>query len=549
MSQPIVTLVRTTVRCGPRIVLRDLSLSIGAAERWVVTGVLGSGKSTLLDVIRGDLPAEDPRSVRHPFLRQEAWPGQVIKLLNSGTAGGAAAGAYFSERYHSRREDDVTLRNWLERAVDDSEAAVDVRTRCESIAEALDLGHLLDASLMNLSNGQTRRSQVARALLQRPEVLLLDEPFVGLDVASRAKLLVVLGRLGQGVDATKFVLALRPLDEMPDWATHLLVLGGEDGRAVAQGTISEVMPAVEALRKGSASATRRVISPDISANAQNTTATPLVEMNGVNIAYWSKSVLQDVSWKLHRGARWHVQGPNGSGKTTLLALVLGDHPKLFANDVKFDGLTPGGDMPFADAGRAAGNDAAAKVKVARRWSVNDWQAMIGHTSPEIHRHFPQFLTVRQALYSAWSESFHPPARADTTPQMTTAVENIVGEFRACLSHGTDSAGDDVAQSWLDKRYGDLTMGEQRLVLLLRAIVKRPALVVLDEPFAGMDLATIELARKYIDVKLEVDPKLVSPELEGPQRAAVLFVTHYDDEVPDSVDQVLRLDDGRVVLQG
>ncbi|BFZ58439.1 hypothetical protein PYCC9005_005501 [Savitreella phatthalungensis] len=493
ISSVLASLTRCSVTRAGRTVVRDLDLRIDLRERWVVTGVLGSGKTTLLDVLRGSVPADDPLSVKYPFLGAQEWPGQVIKKLSAGGDGNgaaAAAAAYFSERYHSRRdEDDQTLRVWLSLAATESNES-DV----EKVANALGLGRLLDASLMNLSNGQTRRAQVARAVVARPRVLLLDEPFVGLDPAARKTLARVLGDLD-----TSLVLATRPLDDVPDWATHMLVLGGENGCAIASGEVASVLPVLDRLRKSSHAEASRALSNLKRAQSGR----PLVQMRDLSIAYWGKSVLSSVNWQIDAGSRWHLQGPNGSGKTTLLAVALGDHPKLYNNDVKFDGRSPG-----------------------PGFSVHDWQRRVGHTSPEIHRHFPRWQSVRQALLSAWSESFHPLPRSEVTDDRVRQVDELVAWFAGGISHRDPCA-------WLDQTLGDLPPGEQRLVLLLRALVKKPDLLVLDEPFAGMDAPQIDLAHKFIDHELHPDTALV-------------FVTHHIDEVPKSVDRVLRLDGGCVV---
>jgi molybdate transport system ATP-binding protein len=177
-------------------------------------------------------------------------------------------------------------------------------------------------------------------------------------------------------------------------------------------------------------------------------------------------------------------------------MILGDHPKMYTNDIHIFGQRPGIGM-----------------------SVFDIQAQMGHSSPEIHRHFPRYQTGQQCLASAFAESFLPKAALSENEQKL--IDQIAAYFYV--------AGD------LDSQLRDMAPAKQRLFLLLRALVKMPRLIVLDEPFAGMDADMIERAKVYLDTQLS-------------QEQSLIFVTHYDDEVPSTVSRRLRLDGGSVVEQ-
>lgn len=451
-------------------------------------------------------------SLEHPFLEKKVWPSEVIKILHSRvTVTGNSA--YYSERYHSRREDDETLRRWLAsdlrtesgRGSDDGEDGGN--GEIERVARELDLVDLLDASTMNLSNGQTKRATIAKALLARPRVLLLDEPYVGLDKGARRNLDAVLaGLIGAG--RTRIVLALRPLDEIPGWATHVLWLRG-DGTTRYVGPAETILPDFEAdlCEKRARIKNERTRHHGGDATEEGgggggSLAPPLVELKSVDVSYWGKPVLQSVSWTIRPGESWLVQGSNGSGKTTLLAMILGDHPKSYANEIHLFGKRRG---------------------VGDGRSVGEVQAEMGHTSPELHRHFPRHRTGRECVASAFGETLQPP-KTPLTGDQVRKLEEVVAWFG-------------VTAGQLDRRIGDHAPAMQRLFLLLRALVKKPKLLILDEPFAGMDEGMIARAKAYLDASH------ADPERQG---QAVLFVTHYEDEVPASVDRILVLDKGRVV---
>ncbi|CCG81244.1 Uncharacterized ABC transporter ATP-binding protein C323.04 [Taphrina deformans PYCC 5710] len=485
MSKTIVAFanafIKHSVTSDP--VVQALTLRIEPEHAWIITGPLGSGKTTILDTIRGKNWV-DPKSVQHPFLQKKLWPTDVIKMLDSRvtTTGGSA---YYSERYHSRREDDSSLREWLSmgrKAENTDELVMDA-------AQRLGLVELLDASTMNLSNGQSKRATIARVLLDEPEVLLLDEPYVGLDVRARENLNNVLGHLHKSGD-TKLVLAIRPMDKIPPWATHVLWMNSD-------GTTRYVGPAPEILPELEADLSTRVAHIKAEQEAYGSgTGEVLVDLKNVNVAYWGKDVLKQVDWTIRAGEKWLLSGSNGSGKTTLLAMILGDHPKAYANEIYLFGR------------RRSTRDGR---------SVFELQREMGHTSPELHKHFPLYRTAKQCIQSAFGESFHPPRQLDAS--QTQKVNDVVAYFNL--------------EQHLDSKMSDLSPALQRLFLLVRALVKKPKIVVLDEPFAGMDDSMIHRAKMYIN-----------EEVKGDQ--AVLFVTHYEDEVPASVTRVLTLDKGRVI---
>jgi molybdate transport system ATP-binding protein len=215
-------------------------------------------------------------------------------------------------------------------------------------------------------------------------------------------------------------------------------------------------------------------------------------MRGVFVAYGGRPILRDVSWTVRAGERWAVLGPNGSGKTTLLSLVCGDHPQAYANDVRLFGRRRGTDE-----------------------SIWDVKRQIGLVSPELHLYFTEPITAAQAAATGF---FDVLALRPTTPGQDATVRGLFEEFGIA--------------PLAERPFARLSTGEQRLVLLVRALVKRPPLLILDEPFQGLDEQAITRARDHLDRRLQPDQTLV-------------FVSHYAEEVPNTVNRRLRLEGGAV----
>ncbi|KAH0556128.1 hypothetical protein GP486_005940 [Trichoglossum hirsutum] len=412
----------------------------------------------------------------------------------------------------------------------------------------LKLRDLLTLPVGNLSNGQTRRARIAKALIGRPEVLLLDEPFMGLDPPTVATLSPLLGRIAAS-HSPRLILSLRPQDPIPQWITHLVYLGPT---GVRQGTKDDILrelreqsliaepsecldqnliaspqgmdrvPATKnVLKRLNQKSKPRSIEGDRSnkqiAGEGKTLGEPLVEMNGVRVRYGEKEVVggplvenqniqeEGLWWTVRRGDRWGLFGPNGSGKTTILSLICSDHPQSYSQPLRIFGHSR---LP-----------APGKLGI----SIFDIQQRIGHSSPEIHAFFPKDLTVRHVLENAWADTFlsKPQLNASRdrdvdaclrwfqsqlnpnfspTEESPTNQNEIfnpaertqrgrrarkLNEHRAMEVEIEDFLSTDL--DWADTlRFGDLPFSAQRVALFLRAVIKKPDLVILDEALSGMD---------------------------------------------------------------
>ena len=219
----------------------------------------------------------------------------------------------------------------------------------------------------------------------------------------------------------------------------------------------------------------------------------IIALRDVTVTHSGHTILDHMSWSVRAGERWAVLGPNGSGKSTLLSLLCGDHPQAYSNDVRLFGRKRGSGETI--------------------WDV---KRNVGLLSPEFHLYFTEPLTAARAAATGFFDTL---ADQPTTPEQDARVRELFAAFGI-----TQLAG---------RTFTRLSTGEQRLVLLARALVKRPPLLILDEPFQGMDAASTARCRAWLETELGEDQTL-------------LFVTHEPTELPRNVSRTLRLDRGRVV---
>ncbi|RZK61188.1 MAG: ATP-binding cassette domain-containing protein, partial [Hymenobacter sp.] len=217
----------------------------------------------------------------------------------------------------------------------------------------------------------------------------------------------------------------------------------------------------------------------------------LVRLRDVTVRYGEKVVLDAITWEVKPGERWALTGPNGAGKTTLLSLLNGDNPQAYGKDIT-----------LFDRRRGTGE------------SIWDIKRHIGFVSPELLHYFPGQLTSQQVVETGFTDKL---VRAGTTP----AQRALASRWLRVLGLAASAA--------LPLR--QLPASQQRLVLVARALVKSPPLLLLDEPGQGLDAAQLAHFRAVLDRLCASSP------------VALIYVSHYEREIPSSVSQVLRLAQG------
>ncbi|WP_128543718.1 ATP-binding cassette domain-containing protein [Larkinella soli] len=491
-SIPFLQLEDTALRRPSGFVLNHLNWSLLPGENWAVLGATGSGKSTFLDALAGRLPVLTGR-FSHPVgvLRET-----VERVANDyGFDRNVASSArFYQQRFNADAADEAptvweVLQNQVRPpgTVDEHSVSLAPPAYPEEwladVAEWVQITHLLGRKLTSLSNGETRRTLLARSLLRRPRVLLLDHPFGGLDTQSRDRLHQTLNRIAR--EGTALVLVTSP-QEIPDCITHVAEL--ENGEMVWQGPKADRPAPAEA-------APEMLTDPDLLPRWLHLPPAPFdqaVEMRSVSVRYGEKEVLKALNWAVRRGEKWAVLGPNGSGKSTLLSLITADNPQGYRNDYS-----------LFDRRRGSGE------------SIWDIKQNIGFVSPELHLYFPREQPVWKVVASGLFDT--SGLFRKLSPDQAEQTDFMLALLRL--------------QPLRNKRLDQLSTGEQRWVLLARALVKNPPLLVLDEPCQNLDPAHMNRFRDLID------------ELCRTSDRTLLYVSHYPDEIPRCVTNVLRLNEG------
>jgi molybdate transport system ATP-binding protein len=348
---------------------------------------------------------------------------------------------------------------------------------------------LLKKPLIQLSNGENKRTQLAIALLSSPELLILDNPFLGLDAEGRATLHAIIN----GLAARKIqLLLITAANEIPESITHIAQL--DAGKWVFQGEKAGFQPHREVAATTLDPTILGRLRQEALDNAGPAFDTA-VRMVNTTIRYGEATILDNINWEVKKGQCWNVSGPNGAGKSTLLSLITADNPQAYANEIA-----------LFDRRRGTGE------------SIWDIKKRIGFVSPELHLYFDTGATAHDVVASG--------------------LFDTIGLFRA-LNEEQEA----LVEGWMrllslwelrNRRLTQLSTGQQRMILLARALIKNPPMLILDEPCQGLDDEQTSRFRTLISTLVDAFG------------TTLIYVSHYTQELPACIDHFLRLEKGTIV---
>ncbi|MDN3585886.1 ATP-binding cassette domain-containing protein [Pedobacter aquatilis] len=442
MKESFVSIQNLNLKHQQKSVLKDLNWTINTGEQYVLFGESGSGKTSLAKIIAGlqsaignvkinfkenNLPAE--------VLFVESW--YQFKNLEG------VANFYYQQRYTSQQaKDTLTVHAELVSYGKEKKLHLD---KVEQILEALNFSSFASSQLIELSSGEHKKLQLVKALWLKPQLLIIDQPYTGLDAASRKNLNIL-------------------LDDASASGVQLILISNEDEFPESINRFAEIRNgqiSVSDSKKISSVSDEKQLReiPDFLKESPVYSSENIVKMVDVNISYGEKQVLKNINWEVKAGEKWLLQGHNGSGKSTLLSLINGDHPQSYANELYLFGNR-----------RGSGE------------SIWDIKQHIGLISPEFHWYFDATATVWQSIASGFYDTVGLFQQLPYTKSQQ--VDELVEYF------GLTASKNDLLTS--------LPLGKQRLVLLARTIIKNPELLILDEPCQGLDQQQTQHFNQLID---------------------------------------------------
>jgi molybdate transport system ATP-binding protein len=521
-KRSFITVDHITCRLQDRLMLQNSSWRIHSDEHWAILGPNGAGKSTFVRALWGGVPLLKGKILFH-FTDSKT---ETLPLSQREAIGYVSFETHQRLMEHEEMQEDLRA---FANKTGEVTTARDVifsgilanRTltpedegRCGEIAGLLEIRPLLQKNITSLSTGEMRKTLIARALLKAPKLLILDEPFDGLDETARRSLAESINHLMTG--SVRVILVVHRLEEIVPHITHVLFI--KEGQLFMQGPKEYLLTSenisglygcqleleqdngrylVSFGKDGSKPIATAPMAAERDPNVPEILSDILIEMRDTTVQYHGLAVLNRLNWVMRRGENWAILGPNGSGKSTILKLILGDNLQGYANQVILFGKQKGTGETL--------------------WEI---KKRVGAVSSELQVQYRKKMSAYDVIASGFYDSiglYQYP-----TPGQKTIVDQWIQVL--CI--------EDIAR----QPFHQLSYGQRRMILLARAMVKSPALLIVDEPCHGLDIPN---RKRVLDILERI----------GHTQTNLLYVTNHKEEILDCVTHVMRLQKGKVLSQG
>lgn len=434
------------------------TFSVAPGEAWCLVGTLGSGVDRFFDIISG---------------QEDLYSADLLLLPDElGVISFAGQQELFEQEI---KNDDSDYMDRLDPGTPARSFLADPQ-RHAGLIEALDMQDSLDKGYRQLSSGQSRKLLLLGEITRGVKYLLLQHPYEGLDAASCRALNLSLSSLRPyGVQV---LVTVSNLDDIPDWCTHLayfsqgrLAVHGEAGQTHAE--ISARFCREERAFCVTAAEVRKEAQSD-----REDSGGELVRLTDGRAGYGGEYVFSGLELSVGTGEHTLITGPNGCGKSTLVQLITGDHPQCYANDLQVFGIQ-----------RGSGE------------SIWELKSQMGIVSPDLHRNHYIPGSCLHIVVSGFFDS--------------------IGLYRQ-----TTASQRERARIWLDrlgmadkasKPFRGISYGQQRLILIARALIKMPRLLLLDEPTQGLDGINRVALLDFLE------------EIAAEGLCTIIYVSHRQDE--------------------
>lgn len=482
-AHALISLSHCSVKLDDHLALSDVTFKLHTGERWVLLGSNGAGKSVLLKLLRGDMWPTPTGNEQRKYCFNNAHSSSPVGIKHRI----ALLAPETQDRYVRHNWDhtvvQVVTTGLFDEDIPLTKPNVTQQRRVEQMLRRCKLWSLRQRRFLSLSYGQRRRVLLARTLISQPDVLLLDEVFNGLDTIQHSFLMRVLN----DKKTRTWITAIHSSADIPDNATHVLRM--HHGKLVEAGVLTA------ALRKQlqEEKSQKDVVETSRKKVAIINNAKPLITLRNIELYRDYRPVLKKFDWIIQRHEHWVIMGANGSGKSTLLMMLYGDlHPAL-GGEVIRNGHKKG-------------------------TPISKWKKRVGWVSPELQADHFHAGTLEQIVASGRYSS------VGLNDAITASDRRIAREGLALV--GLDG--------YQQRGVREVSYGQMRLALLARAMINKPELLLLDEPFTGLDIHWRAAMQRAIEVAIA----------SGMQ---VIMAVHQKTDLIPSINRMLKIEKGGKVV--
>lgn len=443
MIQPVIKVEELNIHFAGVQVLDEFTWSVFPGEHWAISGESGSGKTVLARSLIGQLDFSGSVSFHFSKAPGIAAQAYYVPSWYQFTNLEGDRNFYYQQRYNRHQGQD-TLTVYADLIHFGQKWGLDY----EQVQPYLERFGYLDCrsnQLIELSSGEHKKLQIIKALWLKPEVLIVDEPYTGLDASSRKEL-------------------NKCFDELSQQGVQLILIGNETVLPNCINRFGEMINGkliVNTQPQRTENLPVRKIKPlpYFLKQIPPYQTDLLIDMKNVGVKYGEKEVLKGVNWQVRAGEKWLLQGPNGSGKSTLLSLLTGDHPQAYGTDLSLFGKKRGSGESI--------------------WEI---KSKLGIISPEMHWYFDAKTPVWKSIASGFYDSVG--LFQSLSYEKQKQVEGVLDFFELT--------------PFKNQLLEHLPLGKQRLVLLARTIIKNPQILILDEPCQGLDRGQTQYFNQVVD---------------------------------------------------
>ncbi len=483
----MLNLINVSNRLWDKSILKNINWETELGQSWAILGPNGSGKTTLAKLVSGHLPycgviKRDEKILNFAEIAHVSLEQQMIVVAREEKKD-------LYEEYSGNEEHFLTGREYMDPEGKNPKGTL-------KIAKKLGLNSILENPMRYYSNGETRKTLICKALLSNPKLLILDEPFEGLDYNSVILLKQSISLLiKEGL--TIFLISNRVEDLVPE-ITHVLCL--KSGEVFAKGYRSDVLTSekmellyeIKKFEEENLLLKNEIQNINPLKKKENKNQDVVIQMRKVNVCYGKKVVLENFDWTVRNGENWKIVGPNGAGKSTLLSLITADNLQVYSNEIYLFGNQ-----------RGTGE------------SIWDIKREIGHVSSELQVKYRESISVLKVVLSGFFDT--------------------IGLF-----YKVTEKQNETAKKWIKFLeienltkidFNRISYGQQRLVMIARALVKYPAVLILDEPCQGLDLVNRNRILTLVD------------KIGHLSATQIIYVTHVRSDQLNCIDHELNFELG------